>query len=204
MDEETKIRLFEPFYTTKEKGKGTGLGLSTVYGIVKQSGGYIWVYSETGKGATFKVYFPRFRGANAETKREGASGSAFCGRETVLVVEDEEAVRTLVRSILEGNGYTVLEASNGVEAQKVGRSHKSPIHLIVTDVVMPKMGGREAAETLAPHLPGVKVLYMSGYTNEAIVHHGVLDSGIPFLEKPFTPDALLRKVRQLLDSSGEG
>jgi PAS domain S-box-containing protein len=204
MDEETKIRLFEPFYTTKEKGKGTGLGLSTVYGIVKQSGGYIWVYSEIGKGATFKVYFPRFCGANAETRSEGASGSAFFGRETVLVVEDEEVVRALVRDILEGNGYTVLTASNGVEAQKVGRSHKTPIHLIVTDVVMPKMGGREAAELLAPHLPGVKVLYMSGYTNEAIVHHGVLESGIPFLKKPFTPDALLRKVRQLLDPSGEG
>jgi signal transduction histidine kinase/CheY-like chemotaxis protein len=204
MDEVTKSRLFEPFYTTKEKGKGTGLGLSTVYGIVKQSGGYIWVYSETGKGATFKVYFPRFCGATSETRREGASGSAFYGKETVLVVEDEEVVRALVRSILEGNGYTVLTASNGVEAQKIGRSHKTPIHLIVTDVVMPKMGGREAAELLAPHLPGVKVLYMSGYTNEAIVHHGVLESGISFLEKPFTPDALLRKVRQLLHPSGEG
>jgi CheY-like chemotaxis protein len=113
-------------------------------------------------------------------------------------------VRALVRGILEGNGYTVLTASDGVEAQKVGRSHKTPIHLIVTDVVMPKMGGREAAELLAPHLPGVKVLYMSGYTNEAIVHHGVLESGISFLEKPFTPDALLRKVRKLLDPSGEG
>jgi two-component system, cell cycle sensor histidine kinase and response regulator CckA len=199
MDEETKIRLFEPFYTTKEKGKGTGLGLSTVYGIVKQSGGYIWVYSEAGKGATFKVYLPRFGGA-VETKKEGASGSAPRGRETVLVVEDEEAVRVLVRSILEENAYTVLTASDGVEAQKVGRSHKTPIHLIVTDVVMPKMGGREAAETLAPHLPGVKVLYMSGYTDESIVHHGVLESGIPFLEKPFTPDALLRKVRQTLDA----
>ena len=199
MDEETKVRLFEPFYTTKEKGKGTGLGLSTVYGIVKQSGGYIWVYSEAGKGATFKVYFPRFGGV-VETKKEGASVSAPRGRETVLVVEDEEVVRALVRSILEGNGYTVLTASDGVEAQKVGRSHKTPIHLIITDVVMPKMGGREAAESLAPHLPGVKVLYMSGYTDESIVHHGVLESGISFLEKPFTPDALLRKVRQTLDA----
>jgi nitrogen-specific signal transduction histidine kinase len=204
MDEVTKSRLFEPFYTTKEKGKGTGLGLSTVYGIVKQSGGYIWVYSETGKGAAFKVYFPRFRGATAEARREGTSGSAFYGRETVLVVEDEEVVRALVRGILEGNGYTVLTASDGVEAQKVGRSHKTPIHLIVTDVVMPKMGGREAAETLAQHLPGVKVLYMSGYTNDAIVRHGMIESGIPFLEKPFTPDALLRKVHQLLGPSGEG
>jgi len=204
MDEETKNHLFEPFYTTKEQGKGTGLGLSTVYGIVKQSGGYIWVYSEIGKGATFKVYFPRFGGAIVETKKEGASGSAPRGKETVLVVEDEEVVRALVRNILEGNGYTVLTASDGGEAQKVGRGHKTPIHLIVTDVVMPKMGGREAAESLAPHLPGVKVLYMSGYTDEAIVHHGVLESGIPFLEKPFTPDALLRKVRQVLEPRGEG
>jgi PAS domain S-box-containing protein len=199
MDEVTKSRLFEPFYTTKEKGKGTGLGLSTVYGIVKQSDGYIWVYSEIGKGAMFKVYLPRFRDASPRENREKSSGPPPNGRETVLLVEDEEVVRTLVRSILEGNGYTVLTASDGVEAQKVGRSHGTPIHLIVTDVVMPKMGGREAAESLAPHLPGVKVLYMSGYTDEAIVHHGVLESGIPFLEKPFTPDALLRKVRQTLD-----
>ena len=200
MDEEMKSHLFEPFYTTKEKGKGTGLGLSTVYGIVKQSGGYIWVYSEVGKGATFKVYFPRFESADVETKKEGPSDSVPRGLETVLVVEDEEVVRELVRSILEGNGYTVLAASNGIEAQNVGRSHPAPIHLIVMDVVMPKMGGREAAESLAPHLPGVKVLYMSGYTDEAIVHHGVLEPGIPFLEKPFTPEALLRKVRQVLDA----
>jgi PAS domain S-box-containing protein len=200
MDELTKSRLFEPFYTTKEKGKGTGLGLSTVYGIVKQSDGYIWVYSEIGKGAMFKVYLPRFGGPSPEENREKASGSSPNGRETVLLVEDEEAVRALVRSILEGNGYTVLTASDGMEALNVGRSHGTPIHLILTDVVMPRMGGREAAESLAPHLPGVKVLYMSGYTDEAIVHHGVLEPGIPFLEKPFTPDALLRKVRQTLDA----
>jgi CheY-like chemotaxis protein len=204
MDEETKNRLFEPFYTTKEKGKGTGLGLSTVYGIVKQSGGYIWAYSDIGKGTAFKVYFPRFGGADAETGKEGASVSSPQGRETVLVVEDEEAVLALIRDILEGSGYTVLTASDGEEAQTVGRGHGAPIHLIVTDVVMPKMGGREAAESLAPHLPGVKVLYMSGYTNEAIVRHGVLDPGIPFLEKPFTPDALLRKVRRALDPPVEG
>jgi PAS domain S-box-containing protein len=199
MDEVTKSRLFEPFYTTKDKGKGTGLGLSTVYGIVKQSGGYIWAYSELGKGTAFKVYFPRFGSTGPEAAREGAPGSAPHGRETVLVVEDEEVVRALVRDILEGSGYTVLTASDGEEAQSVGRGHNAAIHLIVTDVVMPRMGGREAAETLAPHLPGVKVLYMSGYTNEAIVRHGVLDPGIPFLEKPFTPDALLRKVRRVLD-----
>ncbi|MGE5699732.1 MAG: PAS domain S-box protein [Deltaproteobacteria bacterium] len=203
MNEETRNRLFEPFFTTKEKGKGTGLGLSTVYGIVKQSGGYIWAYSEIGMGTAFKVYIPRFGGASAETGKERGSASAPHGRETVLVVEDEAAVRALVRDILEGSGYTVLTASDGEDAQKVGRGHRAPIHLIVTDVVMPKMGGREAALSLAPHLPGVKVLYMSGYTNETIVRQGVLDPGIPFLEKPFTPDALLRKVRRVLDPSLE-
>ena len=204
MNEETRNRLFEPFFTTKEKGKGTGLGLSTVYGIVKQSGGYIWAYSEIGMGTAFKVYIPRFGGASAETGKEGASASAPQGRETVLVVEDEAAVRALIRDILEGSGYSVLTASDGEDAQKVGRGHGAPIHLIVTDVVMPKMGGREAAQSLAPHLPGVKVLYMSGYTNETIVRQGVLDPGIPFIEKPFTPDALLRKVRRVLDPSLEG
>jgi PAS domain S-box-containing protein len=203
MDEETKNRLFEPFFTTKEKGKGTGLGLSTVYGIVKQSGGFIWVYSEIGKGAIFKVYFPRFGGAPAEAEKESDPGPLPHGKETVLLVEDEEIVRTLVRDILEGNGYTVLEASSGAEAVSIGRNCKGPIHMILTDVVMPKMGGREAAESLAQHLPGVKVLYISGYTDESIVHHGVLDSGIPYLEKPFTPDALLRKVRQVLAAPGD-
>ncbi|MBI5343577.1 MAG: PAS domain S-box protein [Deltaproteobacteria bacterium] len=200
MSEAVKSRLFEPFFTTKEKGKGTGLGLSTVYGIVKQSGGYIWVYSEPGKGSTFKVYFPRVRGA-ADSKKEREKDPLPSGRESVLVVEDEEVVRSLVRDILKESGYTVLTASDGDEALKIGREHKGPIHLIVTDVVMPKMGGRQAAESLAPHLPGVKVLYMSGYTDDAIVHHGVLDPGIPFLQKPFTPESLLRKIREVLDNS---
>jgi len=204
MNEATKNRLFEPFFTTKEKGKGTGLGLSTVYGIVKQSGGYIWAYSEIGMGTAFKVYFPRYREDCTETGKEGASTSAPQGRETVLVVEDEAAVRALIRDILEGSGYSVLTASDGEDAQKIGRGHEAPIHLILTDVVMPKMGGREAAQSLAPHLPGVKVLYMSGYTNDTIVRQGVLDPDIPFLEKPFTPDALLRKVRGVLDAHLEG
>ncbi|PWB67416.1 MAG: hypothetical protein C3F14_02245 [Deltaproteobacteria bacterium] len=204
MDEETKNRLFEPFYTTKDKGKGTGLGLSTVYGIVKQSGGYIWVYSEIGKGASFKVYLPRYGGSPGEARPEESPVSPSQGRETVLLVEDEAMVRLLVRNILEGNGYTVLEASDGEEAISIGGGHAAPIHLILTDVVMPKMCGREAAETLAPRLPGVKVLYMSGYTDEAIVRHGVLETGIPFLEKPFTPVSLLRKVRQVLDAPGIG
>jgi CheY-like chemotaxis protein len=204
MDEVTKERLFEPFYTTKEKGKGTGLGLSTVYGIVKQSGGYIWVYSEIGLGTTFKVYFPRFAGASPEANQERASESAPRGRETVLVAEDEEMVRTLVRGILEGNGYTVLTASDGDEAISAAGKYGDPIHLILTDVVMPKRGGRDVAESLARFHPGAKVLYMSGYTDESIVHHGVLEEGIAFIEKPFTPDALLRKVRQVLAGPGNG
>ncbi len=204
MDEVSKDRLFEPFYTTKEKGKGTGLGLSTVYGIVKQSGGYIWVYSEIGLGTTFKVYFPRFAGTSPEAKKERSSDSAPRGRETVLVAEDEEMVRTLVRGILEGNGYTVLTASDGDEAISAAGNYRGPIHLILTDVVMPKRGGREVAESLARFHPGAKVLYMSGYTDESIVHHGVLKAGISFIEKPFTPDTLLRKVRQVLAVPGEG
>ncbi|MBF8258374.1 MAG: Blue-light-activated protein, partial [Actinobacteria bacterium] len=203
MNENTRSRLFEPFFTTKEKGKGTGLGLSTVYGIVKQSGGYIWVYSEPGKGATFKVYFPRVLTA-AESVKEGTKEPLLRGKETVLVVEDEETVRSLVRDVLIEHGYTVLTAIDGQDAIKIGREYKEPIHLIVTDVVMPKTGGREAVESLAPHLPGVKVLYMSGYTDDAIVHHGVLDKGISFLQKPFTPDSLLRKVREVLETPPAG
>jgi PAS domain S-box-containing protein len=204
MDEVTKNRLFEPFFTMKEKGKGTGLGLSTVYGIVKQNGGYIWVYSEIGLGTTFKVYFPRFAGTSLEANKERTSESAPRGRETVLVAEDEEMVRTLVRGILEGNGYTVITASDGDEAISAAGNHGGPIHLILTDVVMPKRGGRDVAESLARLHPGVKVLYMSGYTDESIVHRGVLEEGIAFIEKPFTPDALLRKVRQVLADPGNG
>jgi len=203
MSESTKSRLFEPFFTTKEKGKGTGLGLSTVYGIVKQSGGYIWVYSEIGKGAAFKVYFPRVL-TSTESEKEGAKGPLPRGKETVLVVEDEETVRSLVRDVLMDQGYTVLTAIDGADAINIGREYKAPIHLIVTDVVMPKTGGREVVESLAPHLPGVKVLFMSGYTDDAIVHHGVLDPGISFLQKPFTPDSLLRKVREVLETPSAG
>jgi len=204
MDENTKTHLFEPFFTTKEKGKGTGLGLSTVYGIVKQSGGYVWVYSEVGKGATFKLYFPRNDGAGKETETEADGGSSPSGRETVLVVEDEDVVRELIRQILEESDYTVITAPDGEEAIEVATASKIPVHLVITDVIMPKMGGPEAAKSLEKLFPGVSILYMSGYTDEAIVRHGVLEPGISFLEKPFTPDALLRKVREVLNMRTKG
>ncbi len=200
MDAETQARIFEPFFTTKELGKGTGLGLATVYGIVKQSGGYIWVYSEPGQGTTFKVYLPRLEEAVETAQPEREIVRPARGSETVLLVEDEENVRQLVRQTLEKNGYTVLEARAGAEATQLSAQHPGPIHLMLTDVVMPKMSGRELAERLALLRPGIKVLYMSGYTDNAIVHHGVLDPGTAFLQKPFTAADLGQKVREVLDS----
>jgi CheY-like chemotaxis protein len=198
MDEATLSRVFEPFFTTKEKGKGTGLGLATVYGIVKQSGGYIWVYSEPGRGATFKVYLPRVD-EEAESFRVLPVAEAPGGSETVLLVEDEAAVRDMVRQLLAASGYTVLEAQSPEDALLLGERHPGPIHLLLTDVVMPAMGGRELAERLRGSRPELKVLYISGYTDNAIVHHGVLDEGMAFLQKPFTRQALARKVRAVLD-----
>jgi PAS domain S-box-containing protein len=198
MDAETQARIFEPFFTTKAQGKGTGLGCSTVYGIVKQSEGTIWVYSEVGKGTTFKVYLPRVGG---EAQLDGAHESCFDlpqGRENVLLTEDEEPVRRLTRIILEMNGYQVLEAANGDEALSIYKEHKAQLDLIITDVVMPRMSGPELAQTLETLSPGIKVLYLSGYTDDAIVRHGLLDQKMAFLQKPFTPDALLRKVREVL------
>jgi PAS domain S-box-containing protein len=199
MDADTQARIFEPFFTTKEMGKGTGLGLATVYGIVKQSGGYIWVYSEVGKGTTFKVYFPRCdEVVESEPRQDGVK--AQLGTETLLLVEDEEAVRALVRSALKEKGYRVLEASGGEEALKLLEQYGGLIDLLVTDVVMPRMTGPELVGRLANSHPQIKVLYISGYADYAGLHHGALDSGAAFLQKPFSPEALARKVREVLGS----
>jgi PAS domain S-box-containing protein len=204
MDTEIQKRIFDPFFTTKEVGKGTGLGLSTVYGIVKQSGGNIWVYSEVDKGTTFKVYLPRFAEALEEAEAEDALSHGSMGRETVLLVEDEEMVRSLAKEVLEENGYAVITALNGQEGLQLSRDFDGRIDLLITDVVMPQMGGRELAEALSALRPDTRVLYMSGYTDDAIVRHGILDDNTFFLQKPFTPNTLALKTREALDQSLTG
>jgi two-component system cell cycle sensor histidine kinase/response regulator CckA len=197
MSDETLAHMFEPFFTTKERGRGTGLGLATVYGIVKQSGGSVWVYSEVGKGTTFKIYLPVVE-EDVEVEPIPAEPASLAGSETVLLVEDEKSVRALSRSILERYGYTVLEAGSGKEGLEVAHDYSLPIHLVLTDVVMPEMGGTDLASQLETLRPGVRVLYMSGYTDEAIFRHGLLKKGRSFLQKPFTPETLARKVREAL------
>ncbi|MEW6126762.1 MAG: response regulator [Acidobacteriota bacterium] len=199
MDKETQSRIFEPFYTTKEFGKGTGLGLSTVYGIVKQSGGNIWIYSELNQGTTFKVYLPSINQKLEINDAQQAASTPHGGSETLLLIEDEEAVRTLARQILEMNGYTVIEASNGIEAINLCQIHQDAIEMVITDVVLPGLSGSDLVEQLRAMGYDKKILYMSGYTDRTIVSHGILEPNIAFLEKPFTPASLSKKVRELLD-----
>jgi len=202
MDEATRARVFEPFFTTKEQGKGSGLGLATVYGMVKQSGGYVWVYSEPGHGTMFKVYFPpaEQRAAASAPEHPGRRTSdGKQGWETVLLVEDEAAVRALAREVLRRHGYVVLEARHGVDALRVAERHNDEIHLMITDVVMPHMSGRDLAERLSRVRPKMKVLFMSGYTDHALMHRELTPGGA-FLQKPFTPEGFARKVRSVLDA----
>jgi CheY-like chemotaxis protein len=199
MDSATRAQIFDPFFTTKPKG--TGLGLSTVYGIVKQSGGFIWVYSEPGQGTTFRLYLPRVDGPAQSLAEPRPTRESLAGTETILVVEDEEVVRTLTQRVLESHGYAVHAFGSGREALERVEGLAGPLDLLVTDVVMPDMNGRELAGRLAKSRPDTAVLYVSGYTNEAIVQHGVLVRGVYFLQKPFAPDALTRKVRQVLDAA---
>jgi PAS domain S-box-containing protein len=199
MDAETKLHLFEPFFTTKEVGKGTGLGLATVYGIVKQNDGHIEVESEPGSGSVFRVFLPRVEPSDTEDKTDTTIRKSPMGNETVLLVEDEDTVRALAKDSLEKCGYTVLAASQGEEALELSARHPGAIHLLLADVVMPGMGGRQLAERLAADRPGLKVLYMSGYLDDEIVRLGVLEANTPFLHKPFKPVALARTVREVLD-----
>jgi CheY-like chemotaxis protein len=198
MSEETLAHIFEPFFTTKEPGKGTGLGLAMVYGFIRQSGGHIAVYSELGHGTPFKIYLPQVDERLPGKSLPGIKGMPT-GTETILVVEDEEGVRALTKNVLQTCGYTVLEAKDGMAALRLAEGHPGPIHLLLTDVVMPVMSGRKVAELMAVLKPGIKTLFTSGYTDDAVVRHGVLEAETPFLQKPYPPGAVARKVREVLD-----
>jgi CheY-like chemotaxis protein len=200
MSQEVQEKAFDPFFTTKEKSKGTGLGLSTVHGIVTQSGGKIWVHSEPGHGTTFQIYFPTIEGELDTLNRKKETDSSPRGSETVLLVEDEPSVRDLANRLLKQQGYRVLVAANGEEALRLAQDATGErIHLLLTDVVLPQMSGKELADQLKIFRPDLKVLYTSGYTDYAVVHHGVLNSGTHFLQKPFSLKTLSQKVREALD-----
>lgn len=201
MDAETKARVFEPFFTTKEQGKGTGLGLATVYGIVKQSGGNIWVYSEPGHGTTFKIYLPRAQESVHIAEYPSAKSASAKSTETILIVEDEEAVRNLLRLVLEADGYKVMATGDVDEAIQLCRQQRDKIDLLLTDVVLPKMGGPQLAEQIAAICPRTKIVYMSGYTDNAIIHRGILEAGAAFIEKPISPKMLLERIREYLSST---
>jgi CheY-like chemotaxis protein len=202
MTQEVVQHIFEPFFTTKDTGAGTGLGLSTVYGIVRQAGGWIWVYSEPGRGSTFKIYLPRAGAAPEPPAAPVSAAQSPRGTETVLVVEDQPEVRKLTLAMLESQGYQLLEAANGTEALSLSERYPEPIHLLITDVVMPGMTGRELATRLLALRPSLRTLYTSGYTANAIAHEGVLDPGVAYLPKPFSRAQLAAKVREVLSEKG--
>ena len=199
IDPQTKAQIFEPFFTTKEVGKGTGLGLSTVYGVVNQSGGYIWVYSEPDQGAVFKIYLPRVDEPVLPVSPTEASPQVFRGLETILLAEDDAALRTLTRDLLEQAGYTVLEGNNGIHALELAQNYRLPIHLLLSDVVMPGMNGPTLAQNMAAAHPETRVLYVSGYAGGTATQRGLVDSGASLLQKPFSRELLLRKVREAID-----
>jgi CheY-like chemotaxis protein len=201
MDEETLSHIFEPFFTTKKEGEGTGLGLAMVHGIVRQSGGHVYAYSEPGKGTTIKVYIPKTDEIAESEKEEKEPAAPPKGTETILLAEDEKQVRDFAKRVLENNGYRVLEAADGEEALRVLRSHRGAIQLLMTDVVMPKMNGPELAAHAADMRPDITVIYLSGYAESAITRNGVLEPGTVFLQKPVTVKALSRKVREVLDAA---
>jgi CheY-like chemotaxis protein len=200
MDMETQARVFEPFFTTKEEGKGTGLGLATVYGTIQQAGGFINVQSQLGQGTTFHVYLPQIEASGDEETEPLAMVSAS-GSETILLVEDQDQLRALISEVLRRNGYVVLQARHGMEALDLSSNHTDRINLMITDLIMPQMGGRELANVLAPKHPDMKVIYMSGYPNDAISQQEISSSSLAFIQKPFTPDILVQKVREVLHSS---
>jgi CheY-like chemotaxis protein len=200
MSEEVQAHIFEPFFTTKEPDKGTGLGLSTVYGIVKQSDGYLLVDSELGIGTTFMIYLPQVDGATELAAPPVAMPKSPSGTETILLVEDEESLRKLVKGCLSSRGYNILDAGNGEEALKVAQQYDGNIPLLLTDVIMPGMSGRELADSLKQSRADVKILYMSGYTHDLVTQQGILESGSDILQKPFSINALLSRVRDVLDA----